>query len=330
MKVTTRELAGRIGAELVGDESVVIESAATLEEAGAGQVSFLSNPRYVGQLETTKASAVIVALGVKAEREGLILLRTADPYYAFTQAMVLLHGYRRHPHDGVHPGAYVDATAKIGENTTIYPGVYVGPRAKIGNDCILYPNAVVYDDCVLGNRVTIHAGTVIGQDGFGYATVKGVHHKIPQAGNVVIGDDVEIGSNCAIERATLGSTVIGEGTKFCDLIAIGHGTKIGRHGLFVAQVGIAGSVKVGDHVTLAGQVGVAGHLKIGDNVTIGAQAGVINNVEDQQTLMGAPAMPVSHGRRVYSVFVQLPQLLDRIKKLEQQVIELSKDETSEE
>lgn len=322
-----KDLAKWIGAEVVGDGNVDVSSAYTLEDAGPGQLSFLANPKYAKQLETTRASAVIVAQNVTCERVNL--LKTNDPYYAFTQAVVILHGRRTHAHQGVHPQAYVDPKASVGEGTVIYPGCYVGPEAKIGRECVLFPNVVVYDHCVLGDRVTVHAGTVIGQDGFGYATRKGEHHKIPQIGNVVIEDDVEIGANCAIERATLGSTVIGKGTKFCDLIAIGHNSKIGAHGMFVAQVGVAGSVTIGHHCTMGGQVGVAGHLKIGDNVTIAAQSGVMTDIPDQSTMFGAPAMPISQGRRVYSLFTQLPELLERIKKLEQAVGELSTGEEAE-
>lgn len=314
--LTLAQLAAQIDAQVVGDGTQTVSSAATLEDAQPGQLSFLSNPRYAGKLADTRATAVVVARNITADR--LTLLRAADPYYAFAQAVILLHGHRRHPHAGVHPGAHVDPTAVIGEGTILYPGVFIGPRVRIGRDCILYPNVVVYDDCILGDRVTLHAGTSIGHDGFGYATHQGIHHKIPQVGNVIIEDDVEIGANCAVERATLGSTVIGKGTKFCDLIAIGHGTKIGDHGLIVALVGVAGSVTVGHHVTMAGQAGVAGHLTIGDHVTIGAQAGVVNHLADNSVVMGAPAMPVSHGRRVYTLFTQLPELADRIKKLEQQ------------
>lgn len=314
------ELARQIGAELAGDGAIEVTAAATLEEAGPGQISFLANPRYLKQLETTRASAAVVAPSITSER--LTLLKAPNPYYAFTQTMVILHGHRRHPHAGIHPSAHIDPTASIGPGTTIYPGVFVGPRAKVGRDCILYPNVVIYDDCVLGERVTIHANTTIGQDGFGYATVKGEHHKIPQVGNVIIEDDVEIGANCAIERATLGSTIIGKGSKFCDLIAIGHGTKIGPHALLVAQVGIAGSVTAGHHLTMGGQVGVAGHLKIGNNVTVAGKSGIVSDVPDQMTLMGLPAMPAARARRVFSLFTQLPELLDRLKKLEQSVEEL--------
>jgi UDP-3-O-[3-hydroxymyristoyl] glucosamine N-acyltransferase len=318
------ELARRIGAEVVGDGGAEVKAANTLEAAGPQELAFLANPRYGRLLDTTRAAAVVAGMGVSSGR--VTLLKTNDPYYAFTQAAVILHGYRKHPHAGVHPAAHVDSTASIGQGTVIYPGVYVGPRARIGKDCILYPNVVIYDDCVLGDRVTIHAGTVVGQDGFGYATHGGEHYKIPQIGNVIIEDDVEIGTNCAIDRATLGSTVIGKGTKLSDLIAVGHNTRIGPHGLLVAQVGIAGSVTIGHHATIAGQTGIAGHLRIGDNVTIGAQSGVAGDIPDQSTVIGAPAMPISHGRRVYAIFTQLPELLDRVKQLEQKLAELASEE----
>jgi len=254
--LTAAELAKQIGATVTGDGSVKIHRAGTLEDATAGEVSFLSNPRYMRKLHRTKASAVIASPGVGADH--VTLLHTADPYYAFAQAMVILHGHRKHPFDGVHPAAVIDSTAIVGERTVVYPGVYVGPWARVGRDCILYPNVVIYDDCRVGDRVTIHAGSVIGQDGFGYATHLGEHHKIPQIGNVVIESDVEIGANCAIDRATLGSTVIGKGTKFSNGVVIGHGTKIGPHGLLVAQVGVAGSTTIGHHVTVGGQAGMLG------------------------------------------------------------------------
>jgi UDP-3-O-[3-hydroxymyristoyl] glucosamine N-acyltransferase len=314
------ELAKRIGAQLVGDGSLEVTSAATLESATTGNVSFLTNPKYADQLETTRASAVIVAPSVTCDH--VALLKSPHPHYAYCRAVVALHGHRKHPHEGIHPKAFVDPTARIGEGTVVYPGVYVGPRVRVGRDSILYPNVVIYEGCVIGDRVTLHAGTVVGQDGFGYATHQGEHHKIPQTGNVVIEDDVEIGSNSVIERAALGSTVIGRGTKTDGLVVVGHGTKLGAHGLLVAQVGIAGSVTIGHHATIAGQVGIAGHLKIGDNVTIAAQAGVMNDIPDQTIVMGAPAMPAAQARRVYLMFTQLPELAERLKEVEQKVEEL--------
>jgi UDP-3-O-[3-hydroxymyristoyl] glucosamine N-acyltransferase len=204
----------------------------------------------------------------------------------------------------------------------VYPGAYVGPRTTVGRDCILYPNCVIYDDCIVGDRVIIHSNATIGADGYGFATQKGVHHKIPQIGNVILEDDVEIGACATVDRAALGSTRIGKGSKLGDLVTIGHNTEVGPGALLVAQVGIAGSCTLGHHVTMAGQVGVAGHLKIGDNSTIGAQSGIITDVPEQSTLVGAPAMPIQHARRVYLRFTQLPELADRIKKLEEAVGEL--------
>ncbi len=320
--MTVNDLSKLIGAEVVGDGSATVESAGTLDAATPGQVSFLANPKYARQLETTRASAVIVSTKTEPVNN-TTLLRAADPYYAFMQAVVKLHGHRKHPFTGVHPDAHVDPSATIGENTIIYPGAFVGPRAKLGRDCIIYPNATIYEDCLLGDRVIVHSGSVVGVDGYGYATHKGVHHKIPQAGNVIIEDDVEIGANCSIERAALGSTFIGRGTKIDQLVVVGHGSKIGEHCLLVAQTGIAGSVTLGHHVVLAGQSGVSGHLKIGNQVTVAAQSGVINDVDDGETIMGSPAMPVKHGRRVYILFTQLPDIVERIKQLEQQLADLT-------
>jgi len=319
--MTIAELAREIGAEVVGDGSAQIQSATTLEDATAGQLSFLANPKYAKQLESTRASAVVVPLSVKPVNN-TTLLKANDPYFAFRQAVVKLHGYRKHPHQGVHPKAHVEATATVGAGSVLYPGVYVGPNAKVGRDCILYANAVVYDDCVLGDRVIVHSGAVVGADGYGFATHKGEHHKIPQIGNVIVEDDVEIGACSSIERAALGSTVIGKGTKIDQLVVVGHGCKIGAHCLLVAQTGISGSVMLGHHVTLAGQTGVAGHLKIGDQVTVGAQSGIISDIDDQSTVVGSPAMPVSHARRVYMYFTQLPEIVERLKAVEQRIEEL--------
>jgi UDP-3-O-[3-hydroxymyristoyl] glucosamine N-acyltransferase len=326
--VTLKDLAQAIDAELIGDGSLVISGANTLEDAGPEQVSFLSNPKYAPQLEQTKAAAVVVSKSTTSAH--VALLKAADPYYAFSRAVVMLHGYRKHPHQGVSPRANVDPTATIGAGTIVYPGVFIGPRTRVGSNCIIYPNAVIYDDCVIGDRVIIHANATIGNDGYGFATHKGAHHKIPQVGNVVLGDDVEVGSNVTVDRAALGSTRIGAGSKIGPLVTIGHNVQIGEHALIVAQVGIAGSATVGHHVTMAGQAGIAGHINIGNNVIIGAQSGVTSNVPDQTTLLGSPAMPIRQTRRVTAVYVQLPELLNRVKQLEQQVEELgTPDEQSD-
>jgi len=326
--------------ELRGDPVRAIERVATLEDAAAGDISFLSNPKYEKLLQTTRASAVVLRPDVEAP-QGLDLIRVADPYAAITVLIVRLHGYRQHrrvPLDPavthvhptarigenatIHPGVVIDEQVTIGRDAVVYPGCYIGPRCRIGERVLLYPNVVLYDDTVLGDRVTIHANTVIGEDGLGYAPVDGRWLKIPQIGHVVIEDDVEIGAGCTIDRATLGRTRIGRGTKFSNLIAIGHGTQVGEHCLFVAQVGIAGSVTVGNHVTMAGQVGVVGHIRVGDRATIGAKAGVTNSVPDGETVLGAPAIPIREMKRQVVHIARLPELHDRVKQLERELAEL--------
>lgn len=315
------ELAERIGAELTGDPDIDVTRVNTLELAKPGELSFLSNQKYARLIATTQASAVIVGQSETSDR--VPLLRAKDPYFAHRQAVIALHGFRKHPFDGVHPAANVDPSAEIGVDTVVYPGVYVGPGVKIGSGCILYPNVAIYDGCVLGDRVIVHAGAVIGADGYGYAFHGGVHNKIPQVGNVVLEDDVEIGANSVVARGGIGSTTIGQGTKLDAQVMVGHGVKVGPHSLLVAQVGISGSTTIGHHATIAGQVGIAGHLKIGDAVTVAAKSGVISDVDDKEVLMGAPAMPASHARRVYLSFTQLPELANRVKELEKRLAKLA-------
>lgn len=334
-----KELAEQVGGEVCGDGQIVIKAVSTLEEAGAGEITFLSNEKYGPLLKTTKASAVIVA---KPAEAGAALLIVEDPYYAFMQIVVLLHGHRKHKKVGVSKLASIEETAKfgvncnvydfavirenarIGKNCCLYPGAFVGPDVKMGDDCIVYANAVIYDGCEIGNRVIIHANAVVGEDGYGFATHKGEHHKIPQIGRVVLEDDVEIGACCTIERATIGDTIIGKGTKVGDMVAIGHGAKIGPHCLLVPQVGISGSATLGHHCVLAGQVGVVGHIKIGDMVTIGAQSGVANNIPDGATILGSPAVEANKAKRVYASMQHLPEMRKSIRQFEKRLGELEK------
>jgi UDP-3-O-[3-hydroxymyristoyl] glucosamine N-acyltransferase len=307
----------------------------TLEDAQPGELTFLSNPKYAAQVATTQASAVILAAGVDVPA-GKAAVRCAEPYAALTVSIITIHGYRQHPQWGISPQASVDASAELGEGVnlaphatvaagaklgarcTLYPGAYVGEGARLGDDCVLFPNAVVYDHCVLGNRVTLHAGSVVGQDGLGYAPIGEKWLKIPQAGRAVLEDDVEIGANCAIDRATLGRTVIGAGTKFGNVCVVGHGTKIGPDCLFVGLVGLAGSVNVGRHVTLAGQVGVNGHITIADNATVAAKSGVSADIAEGETVFGYPATQLTEAKRAMIHTRKLPDLFQRIKDLEQQ------------
>ncbi|HUU96916.1 MAG TPA: UDP-3-O-(3-hydroxymyristoyl)glucosamine N-acyltransferase [Phycisphaerae bacterium] len=325
---------------LRGDGQRLIRGVATLEEAQKGQISFLSNPKYERMLATTGASAVVLKPDVDAPDQ-LDLIQVADPYAAITALIVRLYGYRRHrrvppepsqtniapnarlgENPTIHAGVTIEEDVVIGDNAVIYPGCYIGPRCRIGNNLILYPNVVIYEDAIIGDRVTIHSGTVVGNDGLGYAPVDDKWVKIPQIGIVEIGDDVEIGSNCSIDRATLGKTSIGSGTKLSNLIAVGHGAQIGEDCLLVAQVGLAGSVQVGRHVTMAGQAGVVGHVHIGDNATIGAKAGVTHNVAAGETVLGQPAIPIAEMKRRLAHIGRLPELRQTVKKLEKQIAEL--------
>ncbi|HIJ53292.1 MAG TPA: UDP-3-O-(3-hydroxymyristoyl)glucosamine N-acyltransferase [Planctomycetes bacterium] len=342
---TLAELAEYVDGRVCGSPNVIIKSASTLGRASEGDISFLANSKYEKQLRTTKASAVIV--GKENASAPVPLLVADDPYYAFMQIMVLLHGHRKHKKVGISPRASISDSAKIGvdchihsfvaiadeakigDGCIIYPGVYIGQGVKIGNDNIIYPNVTIYDECKIGNRAIINANSTIGEDGFGYASHKGVHHKIPQTGSVIIEDDVEIGACCGIERGTLGDTVIGQGSKLGDMVTVGHGTKIGAHCLLVAQVGIAGSTTLGHHCVVGGQVGIVGHINIGNNVTIAAQAGVINNIPDGKVVLGAPAIEANLGKRAYRMIEYLPEMRQNIRKLESQIEQIASSIKSE-
>ena len=336
---TLAELAEYVEGQVRGDANTVIKSASTLNRAGDGDISFLANIKYEKHLATTKASAVIVSKDTVTSTN-VPLLICEDPYYAFMQIMVLLHGHRKHKKVGISPKAEIsdtakvgtdchihqyvtiDDNAKIGNGSMIYPGCYIGRDVEIGNDCILYSNVVIYDGCKLGKRVIVNANSVIGEDGFSYASHKGVHHKIPQIGSVVLEDDVEIGVCCGIERGTLGDTVIGQDSKIGDSVTIGHGSKIGSHCLLVSQIGVAGSTNLGHHCIVGGQVGIVGHVNIGNNVMIAAQSGVINNVGDNKIVLGTPAIDANVGRRAYSMIQYLPDMRQGIKELKEKVRQL--------
>jgi UDP-3-O-[3-hydroxymyristoyl] glucosamine N-acyltransferase len=319
-----------------GPGDPVLQGVNTLQEAKEGEISFLTNPKYRAQLFDSRASAAIVGLDEPVP-ERLAVLRSQDPYGAMAASILHIHGVRRHPQWGRDPRAQIAASARIGanpnigpfvtidagvvigDNVNLYPGCYIGRGAILGDDVTLYPNVVIYDGSCIGNRVSLHAGTVVGQDGLGYAKVGGRWVKIPQAGRAVIEDDVEMGACCAIDRATLGETRIGAGTKFSDAVVVGHGTKVGRHGMFVAQVGLAGSVHVGENVTVGGQVGVAGHLSIGDNVMIGAKSGVWSDIESNERYFGIPAFKWKQFWRQVAAVKELPELLRKVRRLEKEV-----------
>jgi UDP-3-O-[3-hydroxymyristoyl] glucosamine N-acyltransferase len=325
------ELAAFVGGEVIGDGTARIESGATLELAQPGQITFLANPRYAGLVAATKASAVVLREAMSCPAAQIVV---PNPYYAFTRILVLLHGHRQHPRIGISPRASIDptaqiangvdvhdhavvsASARVGRGSVLYPGVWIGPGASVGEDCVLHPNVVVYDGVSIGHRVIVHANATIGQDGLGFSTDAGVHHKIPHLGRVVIEDDVEIGANAGIERGTLADTVICQGSKIGSQVAIGHGVRVGPHCLLVAQTGIAGSTRLGHHCVLAGQAGVAGHLEIGDGVTIAAKSGVHQNIPSGQRVFGYPAFEMEEAVQAYALIKRLPEFRRALKAVE--------------
>jgi len=343
---TLAELALDLGGTVVGDGSVVIRGVAGIREALPGDVTFLANARYEPHLRETRASAVI------CDRQTRVcpipLLQVANPYLAFQQAVRVFRPDLSRPAPGIHPTAIVAADARLSEGVSVGPycvieagarlgpqvvlmaGTYVGARVEIGEGCLLYPRVVIREDCVMGARCIVHAGAVIGADGFGFAFDAGRYHKVPQVGNVVIGDDVEIGANTCIDRATTDSTRIGDGSKIDNLVQIGHNVSVGRHCIIVAQVGIAGSTELEDYVTLGGQVGVAGHLRLGKGAMVGAQSGVSGDVGSKEVVSGYPAIAHGTWKRMSVLLRRLPQLFQHAKALEQRVENLERQQAREE
>lgn len=324
-------LAERLGCELRGDGTIEIGAVRSLEEAGPGDVTFLANRKYAGQVATTRASAIILA--ADADAVPLASLRTANPYLAFAEALALFHPPRRPP-PGIHPTAVIAATARVGDDASIGAYAVVGDDVEIGADATIHPHVTIYsgvrigcgfvahagvvvrEDVRIGDRVVLHPGVVLGADGFGFAPTPQGAVKIPQTGTVVIEDDVEIGANTTVDRATLGVTLIGRGAKLDNLVMVAHNCEIGAHSFLAAQVGIAGSTKVGRGVQMGGQAGVAGHVTIGDGVQIVAQSGVPSSVASGQIVGGYPAVEVTRWRRAAAALLRLPELLQRVRRLE--------------
>jgi UDP-3-O-[3-hydroxymyristoyl] glucosamine N-acyltransferase len=342
MRVTVRDIAGVVGGSVVGDADQVITGISSLTEAAAGDISFLANQKYAPYLAETKATAVLVASAQETGRPGPVQIVVANPDYAFATVVATFGPKTVPPPLGVHPtavvgervrfgadvaiGAYVviGDDAHIGDHTVLYPHVYVGNETRIGASCLIYPQVSIRERCRLGDRVIIHSGAVVGSDGFGYSTVEGVHHKIPQVGVVVIEDDVEIGANTAIDRARFGKTAIGKGTKIDNLVQIAHNVEIGRHCFLVSQAGVAGSTRLGNHVTLAGQSGLAGHLTIGDQAVVTGQSGVSKSVPPKMVVRGSPAQEFKTAQATEIAVRRLPNTQAQVKELLARVAELEK------
>jgi UDP-3-O-[3-hydroxymyristoyl] glucosamine N-acyltransferase len=342
MQMTVLEIAERIGADLEGDGSLPVTGFSGIDEAGPGDLTFCSSPKYAPLLRESAAAAVLVDRGFAGD-SAVPLLRVDDPYLAFIQVLRLMEiGPRRGP-AGVHPSAVVDpsaviapgasvgplcvveAEAVLAEGVTLMAGTFVGAGARLDADCVIYPNVTIRESVRLGKRVIVHSGTVLGSDGFGYLTRGGCHEKVPQTGTVIVEDDVEIGANVAVDRGTLGATLIRKGVKIDNLVHIAHNVTVGEGALLVAQVGVSGSTTIGAGATLAGQAGIVGHIRIGDGAQVGAQAGVTKSVPDRSRVSGYPAMEHDRARRLNAYYRRLPSLFDQFKRLEERIEELERD-----
>ncbi len=346
MEKTLQELSEHVGGTVIGDPSIKIRGVMAIDDAQEGYITFISNDKYIKKINTTKASAIIVSPKLKAQNLFLPqkternLLVCNNPYLAFAKLVQLLMHKQPAYTKGIDSSARIDKSAVIGQDVSInpyvtigkntrigsrvvlYPCVYIGDDCDIGDDSVLHPNTVIYHETVIGKRVTIHSNTVIGSSGFGYAPDGQSYFRIPQVGVTIIEDDVDIGANTTVNRAVMGETIIRKGTKIDSQVVISHNVEIGENSLIVSHVGIAGSAKIGRHVTLAGGSGVVGHVQVGDNVTVGGYSGVINDIPNNETYLGAPALPIKRMRRCYVIFEKLPELKEYIKTLEKRIKQL--------
>lgn len=335
MQKTLNEIAKFVGGQVVGDGDILITGASGIREASEGDITFLANSKYSSLMDKTHAAAIVTSSDAQETTKPVIL--TENPSLAFAKIISMFT-----PDDIGHP-RIIDYTVVMGknvslgrdlaigpytvigdnvvieDNTIIYAGCYIGHHTKIGSRSLIYPHVSIRERITIGKGVIIHAGAVIGSDGFGFVTIKGVHHKIPQVGTVEIGDDVEIGANVTIDRARFGKTVIGRGTKIDNLVQIAHNVSIGENALIVAQVGVAGSVTIGNNVTLGGQAGLVGHITIGDNAIVTGQTGVAKSVPADTMVSGYPARPFMTTQRANASLQNLPKLFDLVKELKKRI-----------
>ena len=347
--VALEEIARQVGGTLVGDGATPIRGLRSIETAGPTDLTFVDpkNHAMMAALEASRAGGVITGTATQIPA-GKNAIRIDPPHLGLARALHMFHR-RKHSRIGIAPGAHVAPTAEVADDASIYPGAYIGPRARIGSrsevfpgayigagthlgaDCMIHANATIYEGCRLGDRVVIHSGAVIGADGFGYTQEPTGdpqepqrHLKIPQVGTVILEDDVEIGANTTIDRATLEATVIGRGTKIDNLVQVAHNCKVGRHCIIVALAGLSGSITIGDYVTIAGQAGMVGHIKIGDRAVVTAQAGVTKDIEEGKTVIGSPAMDLNEGRLAFGLIRKLPDMKKTIADLVRRIDALEK------
>jgi UDP-3-O-[3-hydroxymyristoyl] glucosamine N-acyltransferase len=344
MEFTAATIAGFLKGEIDGNPEIKVNTVAKIEEGSVGALSFLANPKYEHYIYTTMSSVVLVNKDfIPSATIKATLIRVPNAYEAFASLLTLVE-QSRPKKTGIHPTAVIEPSARIGkdifigacayigencivgEGSRIYAQVYIGENASVGQNCTLNPGVKIYNDCIIGNNCIIHAGSVIGSDGFGFAPQAGNEYmKIPQLGNVILEDNVEIGANVTIDRATMGSTIIRRGVKLDNLIQIGHNVEVGENTVIAALTGISGSTKVGKNCMFGGQVGFAGHIKIADGTKIGAQAGVLSDIKDENTsIIGSPAIEIKNFMRSSILFRKLPELSKKIDTLEKEVESLKK------
>ncbi|MDY3266803.1 MAG: UDP-3-O-(3-hydroxymyristoyl)glucosamine N-acyltransferase [Phocaeicola sp.] len=342
MEFSAKQIAEYIQGVIVGDENATVHTFAKIEEGVPGALSFLSNPKYTNYIYETQSSIVLVNRDFEPEHEIKATLIKVENAYESLAKLLTLYEMSRPKKTGIDSLASISQSAKVGEgcyvgpfaciedgavignNVYIHPHVTVGCNAKIGDNCIIYPHVTVYHDCIIGNNCILHAGSVIGADGFGFAPSAQGFEKIPQIGIVILEDDVEIGANTCIDRATMGATIIHKGVKLDNLVQVAHNVEIGSNTVMASQVGIAGSAKIGEWCMFGGQVGIAGHIKVGDRVTVGAQSGIPGNTKSGVSLMGYPAIEPKQFARSAAIYKKLPDMYVELGKLQKELEELKK------
>lgn len=348
MTFTAAQIALLVNGKVEGSPDASVNSFGKIEEAGEGQLSFLANPKYEDYLYSTAASVIIINDSYQLKKNiRASLIRVPDAYSAFATLLGKYQEIITQQLAGIQQPSYIASSANIGkkvfigafayiaenvsigENTKIFPNTFIGNNVKIGDNCIIHPGVKIYHDCIIGNHVTIHAGTVVGSDGFGFAPQSdGSFKKVPQIGNVIIEDNVEIGANTTIDRATLGSTIIKSGAKLDNLIQIAHNVEVGSSTVIAAQAGVSGSTKIGSGVMIGGQAGIVGHIQVGDGAKINAQSGVSKSIEPGKAVTGSPAHDYTSALRSQALSRKLPDLEKRIKELEALVKQLMSEKTS--
>ena len=342
MEFSAKQIAEFIQGTIVGDENATVHTFAKIEEGIPGAISFLSNPKYTHYIYDTQSSIVLVNKDFEPEKEIKATLIKVDNAYESLAKLLNLYEMSKPKKTGIDPLAYIAPTAKIGENvyiapfacvgdnavigdnTSLHPHATVGSGAKVGNNCILYPHTTVYHDCRVGNNCILHAGSVVGADGFGFAPSPEGYEKIPQIGIAILEDDVEIGANTCIDRATMGATIIRKGVKLDNLIQIAHNVEVGSNTVMASQVGVAGSTKIGEWCMFGGQVGVAGHITVGNRVNMGAQSGVNGSVKGGKALIGTPPIEFKNYFKSSAVFKKLPDMYLELASLKKELDELKK------